>query len=329
MLNDDDISLHHLRVLSLVLRERNLTRVAQTLRTTQSSISKSLARLRAHFRDPLFVRVGLTMQPTPKAAQLTHALNELLIASDILHLSSPPFDPALSDREFRLILSDVGMVRFLPPLASYLETQGSRLRLTALTLDTRQIESKLETGEADIALGAFRKISATMRNRRVYSDSFVSVARKTHPRLKHLTTPERFFAERHILITDSNMGHAVHQTAQQVLESQVPANNIHLRVPSFMAGAIVASRTNALVTMPSNVARLIEKDFGLAIFCPPLVLPKIEIAQFWHERYHRDLGHRWIRSVIHQLFNDRKPEMDASSPHRRAAAHHPAHSPLE
>ncbi len=306
MLNDDDISLHHLRVLSLVLRERNLTRVAQTLGTTQSSISKTLARLRAHFRDPLFVRIGLTMQPTPKAAQLAQTLNELLLASDFLHLPSSPFDPATSDREFRLIVSDVGMVRFLPPLASYLEKQGSRLRLTALALDTRQIDDKLESGEADIALGAFRKISATMRNQRLYADFFVGVACKTHPRLKYLTTPEGFFAERHILITDSNMGHAVHQTAQQVLESQVSANNIHVRLPSFVAGAIVASRTDALVTMPSNLAKFIENDLGLAVFCPPLVLPKIEIAQFWHERYHRDPGHRWIRSTIYQLFSDRK-----------------------
>jgi DNA-binding transcriptional LysR family regulator len=308
MLNDDNISLHHLRVLSLVLRERNLTRVAQTLHTTQSSISKNLARLRAHFGDPLFVRVGLTMQPTPKAAQLDKALNELLVASDLLRLASPPFDPATSDRDFRLILSDVGMVRFLPPLASHLEKQGSRLRLTALALETKQVDGKLESGEADIALGAFRNISTTMRNQRLYTDFFVSMARRAHPRLKYLTASEGFFAERHVLVTDSNMGHDVHQIAQQALEKLLPANKIHLRLPSFMAAALVASRTDALVTMPSNLAKLIESDFGLAIFCPPLALPKIEIAQFWHERYHLDPGHRWIRSTIHRLFSDRKPK---------------------
>src|ERR1041385_1911283 len=116
MSNDDDLNMRHLRVLSLMFRERSLTRVANTLNSTQPTVSKILAKLRRHFDDPLFVRVGAQMQPTSKALQLAEALNDLLAVSDQLRHANEGFDPRTSNREFRLLLTDAGMIYFLPPL---------------------------------------------------------------------------------------------------------------------------------------------------------------------------------------------------------------------
>src|SRR5882757_6165311 len=105
MSNGDDLNVRHLRVLSLMLRERNLTRVANTLNSSQPTISKILAKLRTHFRDPLFVRAGSAMQPTAKAMQLAEPIRSLLAVSDQLRASEGLFDPKTSNREFRLLLT--------------------------------------------------------------------------------------------------------------------------------------------------------------------------------------------------------------------------------
>jgi DNA-binding transcriptional LysR family regulator len=82
--NDADLRLRDFKVLSVLLRERSLTRAAEVLETTQPSVSKILARLRSHFDDPLFVRHGQAMQPTTKALEMSEPLRGLLLAADIL-----------------------------------------------------------------------------------------------------------------------------------------------------------------------------------------------------------------------------------------------------
>src|SRR5580704_9206830 len=91
-MNEDDISLRHLRVLALLLEVGSLTRAGQILETTQPTVSKILTKLRTHFGDPLFVRVGLSMHPTPKAIELAQPLKELLTASAVMRSSAALFN---------------------------------------------------------------------------------------------------------------------------------------------------------------------------------------------------------------------------------------------
>ena len=98
-----------------MLTEGSLTRAATRLNTTQPSLSKALARLRTHFEDPLLVRDGQIMRPTPKGTGMLTPIRELLgAAKGIGNAANGRFDPASSSRKFRLIVSDVGMVLFLP-----------------------------------------------------------------------------------------------------------------------------------------------------------------------------------------------------------------------
>jgi len=91
-------------------------------------------------------------------------------------------------------------------------------------------------------------------------------------------------------------------TAQRVLTSQISPANIMLRVPSFIAGAIVAAETDGIATLPANLAKRLAEPLGLVTLETPVALPRIEISQYWHERYHRDAAHRWFRSVTSDLF---------------------------
>jgi len=297
-----EIDLGELRVLDTLLRERSITRAAQALETSQPAVSRILKRLRARFSDPLVVRDGRGVQPTARAIEMGGQIRALLETADSLRREHVQFDAKTSDRQFSLLLTDVGMVRFLPPLIAVLTARAPKARIRAVPLDSRHFELKLETGEADLALGAFPAAAGYLRRQRLFSDSYVSVVRKGHPRISRLRSRSGFLSERHILTMASETGHAAHVEAQRVLASQIPAANIVLRVPSFVAGAIVASQTEGVVTLPRNLADIIAAPLGLVAVRTPLQLPRIDIAQYWHERYHRDGAHQWIRSVIFETF---------------------------
>ena len=101
----DDLDLHALRVLDVLFRERSLTRAAETLHTQQPALSKTLARLRRYFNDPLFVRVSLHMEPTAKALELEKPVRALLDGMQRLRSEQTRFDPGQSNRTFRVLLS--------------------------------------------------------------------------------------------------------------------------------------------------------------------------------------------------------------------------------
>jgi DNA-binding transcriptional LysR family regulator len=297
-----DLRLKDLRTLSVVLRERNLTRAAELLDTTQPSISKSLSRLRGHFGDPLVIRNGAAMQLTPRAAAMTEPLRQLLATSDGLCAATPAFDPRTTERAFTLLVTDVGTMVFLPPLLTRIAGEGGRLTLRAVPLDSRHFEAKLESGEADLALGAFPGAPRGLRRQRLYFASYVSVARQDHPKLAKLRTPAGFRAAHHIIVMASDVGHAAQHAAQHALETEIAPERVLLRLPSFIAAAIIASRTDGIATVPEHVATHLAEQLGLAIFRPSIPLPPFEIAQYWHERSHRDPGHRWLRTVSFDLF---------------------------
>lgn len=300
-----ELSLRELRVLNTLLQLRSITRTAQAIETTQPAISKVLQRLRRQFSDPLFVRNGQAMQPTAKALDIADRLRLLLAAADSLRSAATEFDPASSDRLFSLLLTDVGMIRFLPPLIARVATIAPGVSVRAVPLDARQFEYRLETGEADLAFGAFPTAARHLRRQRLYFDGYSSVLRKRHPRASQSRSRNGFLAERHILVTGSDTGHAAHRTAHRVLSSAITPANVMLRVPSFIASAIVAAETDGIATLPTNLAERLAAPLGLLAFETPIALPRIEIAQFWHERYHLDAGHQWLRNLTFELFGRR------------------------
>ncbi len=303
-MKNGDIGLRHLKALSLLLEVRSLTKAAEILEVNQPTVSKMLARLRSHFGDPLFVRVGLTMEPTPRALDLKEPLRSLLAVSDDLRAATFSFDPTVSRREFKVLVSEVGMI-FVPPLMRDLEKAGHELRLRAVPLDSRHVTAKLESGEADIALGVFPREIGKLKRQKLYTDSYISVARKRHPRLDRLTRLDAFLRERHVLVTASNTGHGVHEQLEKALLNKLPQESIQLCVPSFVTGAFVVSDSDSICTMPERLASFLVRELPIVLFPPPFALPRIEISQVWHERLNRDAGHRWLRSRLFELFRGR------------------------
>ena len=298
-----EVDLRQLRAFEVLLRERNLTRAATVLGVAQPALSKTLAKLRRYFADPLFVRAGHRMEPTAKALELAGAVHALLDDATMLRARHRPFDPKTSTRIFSFSVIDAGLVHLLPPLLSHLEAHapGVRLRVTPMEFD--ELEAALEAGHLDFAMGSFRSRSKRIRRQTLWSVGYVSVARRDHPRLNSRPSLAAFGAERHVLVSTAGTGHE-HQLVERALERALPEEHIVCRVPTFMAAAYAASRTDVIATVPAGVATELGEALRLRAFVPPLRLPRIDVAQHWHERFHREPGSRWIRGVFTDLFSN-------------------------
>jgi DNA-binding transcriptional LysR family regulator len=296
-----DVDLQHLRVLDVLLRERSLTRASKILDVSQPALSKTLARLRAYFDDPLFVGVSHRMEPTPKALALAKPVGEILDNMRALRGEHVAFDPRVSTRTFRFCVVDAGVIKLLPPLLNHVMVEAPHVHLRVVHLDGEHLESWLETGTIDFAMGAFPGLMKGIRRQFLWTEEYVCVANRNGARRTGDPNLHDFAADRHVLVSTLGTGHA-HKLAERAIESAVPTENIICRVPTFTAAAVIAKHTNAVATLPKSIATVLADDLNLEMFPPPLKLPKIEIFQYWHNRFHREPGNKWIRSVFSSLF---------------------------
>src|SRR5688572_9262053 len=241
--NTVEVDLRQLRAFGVLLRERNLTRAATVLGVAQPALSKTLAKLRRYFADPLFVRAGHRMEPTAKALELADAVHALLDDATMLRARHRPFDPKTSTRTFSFSVVDSGLVRLLPPLLAHLEAHAPGVRLRVTPMEFEELEAALEAGHLDFAMGSFRSRSKRIRRQTLWSVGYVSVVRRDHPRLVEKSSLAAFAAERHVLVSTARTGHE-HQLVERALERALPEEHIVCRVPNFMAAAYVASRTD-------------------------------------------------------------------------------------
>lgn len=298
------LDLKHLIVFQTLMREHSLTRAAETLDVSQPALSKTLAKLRGYFADPLFIRVGHRMEPTSKALELEPLVVDVLDRVTHLRTEHVPFDPATSARTFRFCVVDAGIVRIVPPLIGLLEQEAPRIRLDIEPLDLDRLETSLESGRLDFAMGDYPSLSKRVRRQSLWSVTYLSAVRTGHPRIGDTPTRQAFTAERHVLVSALGTGHA-HLHAERALGRAVPEDNIVCRVPTFLTAAVIASSSDTVATLPEAIARIMAERLGLRLFRPPIKLPRIDVSQYWHERFHRDAGNRWIRTTFARLFKER------------------------
>ena len=298
------LELRQLRILDVVLQEGNLTRAAAALGVTQPALSKTLKQLRLYFADPLLVRVGNRMQPTPLAVQLGPELREILERVTTLNATRRPFDAASSAREFSFCVVDSGLVRMLPRLLSHLKIHAPGVRLNIRPVNLNLLESWLESGQLDFAMGSYPSLSKHIRRQKLWSITYVSLVRSDHPLAGGRASAKALANYRHVLVSTVGTGHS-HQKIEKSLERAIPSRNIVCRMPSFVAAAVIAARSDVVVTLPSSLADGIAPSLGLVSLKPGFKLPRIDVLQYWHERFHREPGNRWIREIVSSLFASR------------------------
>lgn len=296
-----DLHLNQLRLVDALARNSNLGEAAEEIGLTQSAASHALARLREELQDPLFVRTSEGMRPTPYGIRLARSVRDALESLRVGLDRHPEFVPQTSARTFNVIMSDVSQMLYLPRLLPklYAEAPGVTLRVRALPAKAPHLI--LESGEVDLAVGAFSRLIAGCRQKRLYRENYVCVVRKDHPRFEKGMTSEAFCSVPHALVDPRGY---VHERLDRWLAQQKVPRTAKLHVPYFLSLPLVIARSDLLVVMASRVAQAYAEMLPLKIMPPPVKLPAYEPRLFWHERFHRDPANSWLRSLYIELFGD-------------------------
>lgn len=296
-MNVRDVDLNLLRVFDAVLRGGGVTPAAGTLGLTQPAVSNALARLRKVFGDALFVRTAAGMEATPFARELAEPVRQALALLESALAHGPGFDPASATRAFRFYMSDVGQVEFLPPLVERVQRAAPAVRLEAVGLDVDDIGAALAAGALDLAIGFLPGLGPPVRRRSLFRDPYVCLMRAGHPIAS--LSKKKFLEASHALVTYRG-GHRV---IEEALERAGVARHIALRVPHFTVVPMVLERTDLILTLPARVASVFERRGTLKSLPLPIAIPPAEVAVHWHERFEGDLGNRWLREQVIQLFS--------------------------
>jgi DNA-binding transcriptional LysR family regulator len=295
------LHLNQLRLVDALARNSNLGEAAEEIGLTQSAASHALSRLREELQDPIFVRTSEGMRPTPYGERLASSVREALQSLRAGLDRHPEFEPGSSGRTFNVIMSDVSQMLYLPRLLPrlYAEAPGVTLRVRALPEKAPHLI--LESGEVDLAVGAFSRLIAGCRQKRLYREQYVCIVRKDHPRFVKGMTAEAFCSVPHAIVDSRGY---VHERLDRWLAQQKVPRIAKLHVPYFLSLPLVIARSDLLVVMASRVAQTYAEMLPLKIMPPPVKLPAYEPRLFWHERFHRDPANRWLRGLYIDLFGD-------------------------
>lgn len=303
-------SLLDIRLLSVfdeIYKTRSVTRAARALGLGQPAVSIALAKLREQFGDQLFVRTSNGMEPTPFGEELSKSVRTALHALQAVLGQRNEFDPSISDRTFRICMTDISQLVLLPGLLGKLRraAPGICIEVFPLNDDTAR---RLENGDADLALGFMPQLETGFYQQVLFRQRFVCLVGKNHPRIRRKLTLKQFQAEDHAVVSSSGAGPLI---VDREIARQGIKRRIVLTLPNFLGTAFVAEHTDLVITIPERLADVLRGHGDHQVFPVPFTIPTYEVKQLWHERFHNDPGNRWLRHVISELL---------ATPARRAGA---------
>ena len=286
-----------LAVFDAIYTARSVTGAATALDLGQPAVSVALSKLRQHFGDPLFVRTSTGMEPTPFAEELARPMHQALEALQAVSGHRLEFDPASSERTFRICMTDISQLVLLPKLWETLRVEAPRIRIeiTPLSDDTGH---RLESGAVDLALGFMPQLEAGFYQNVLFAQTFVCMVSAHHPRIRDGLTLAQFESEDHAVISSSG---AAPLLIDQEIARRGIQRRITLKIPNFIGAALVVEHTDLVITIPSRLGDVLQGRGALRTFSVPFELPRYEVKQHWHERFHNDPGTRWLRRVIAEI----------------------------
>lgn len=291
--------------LDALLQERSVTLAARRVGLSQPAMSHALTRLRELFSDPLLVRVGRQMALTSRAEAMTPQVAAIM--HDLAGLfggAAPTFDPATSDRAFRIAATEYVELLLLPQLNAALAQGGPRLALHLLPLDGRAVDA-LRSGEIDLAIGAFPPdgLPSDLRRAPLFDDRFAGLARASHPTARGRVDLATYAALPHA-VASRPRAHGAHDGAAHdgAADDLIAARGVSRRevmvVPHVFLLPHVITASDLVATVAARLGRAFSSVLPLRTFDLPFELPPIEIAMVWNGRTEHDPARAWLRDVV-------------------------------
>ena len=304
MANTYDLNL--LTALDALLSTGSVTAAAARMNLSTPAMSHTLARIRESFGDPILVRAGRKLVPTPRAIALAEPVRALLAQAQALHAPADAESLAAVRRRFVVRAPEGIAVVFGSSLSHALEMEMPLASLQFLP-ETHADPGALRDGRIDLDVGSFRGTDPETETQVLSEQTLVGAVSAGHPLLKGLKktpmTTQRYAEARHVGVTPRQGEPSPVDTALAGLGLQ---RQVALLVPSTFSALIAASRTELVASVPERTARGMADSLGLTVFELPVAVQSEPLRMAWHPRHHVDPAHRWLRECIRRLLNDRR-----------------------
>jgi DNA-binding transcriptional LysR family regulator len=280
--------------LDVLLSEESVTRAGARLRLSASAMSRTLSRLRDATGDPLLVRAGRQLVPTPRALELRDRVSQVVKEGTELLRPAAAFDLKSLDRTFTLRTSEGFVENFGPALIARVGKDAPRVRLRFLPKSNKD-SAPLRDGSVDLETGVVEmNTSPELRARALFRDVYVGVVRKGHPLSKGRMTPARYASGRHISVSKRGM-------EADPIDEALEAFGLKREIASSIVGGYatalaVARASNLVASVPERHTGKLRA--GMFTFRLPFPPPELTISLLWHPRMDNDAAHRWLRGVV-------------------------------
>jgi DNA-binding transcriptional LysR family regulator len=300
IMNLQTIDLNLLLIFEALMEERSVTRAAKRVGLSQPAMSNALSRLRRTFNDPLFARTTDGMSPTPAAHSLIGPVRAALTQLRDLFEEKPGFSPAASERLFQLLTNDYVELTLLPPLAKAIreEAGGVSLRVQRSPNVFEPPSVNLLAESFDLAIGFFPDaltLDARVRSELLWEDRNVCIARAGHPKIRGRISLRQYAESEHVAVFYKKQGLGVIDT---LLAQQGLSRRSAVVVPHFTSVPFLVSTTDFIATVPERLTQRFSGHLKLQSLRAPIDIPPLRLTLLWHERFHSDPAHRWLREMI-------------------------------
>ncbi len=292
-INLSRVDLNLLVTFEVLMTERSVTRAAARLGRTQSAVSHALARLREQVGDPLLVKVGSGMAPSPFAQRLIEDVRPTLRSIQRIIAPPEPFDPATSRRVFRVAIADFAPT-LLPKVIAEVQRQAPGVAVEWLA-PSAQAMSALADGQLDLALvTASAAVPEGVRRQSAGELQSVTFARKGHPAIPSWGA-QAWAKWPHIQV---QLGERGKGSVDSAVDQQGLARTIGAWVPNFSQVPALVAETNLLATMTPLVMAGALQRLGLRALQPPIPIEPTPFSFLWSFRLENDPASRWLRKVV-------------------------------
>jgi DNA-binding transcriptional LysR family regulator len=288
--------LNLLIALDVLLAEGSVARAARRLQLSASAMSRTLARLRETTGDPLLVRAGRGLVPTPRALELRERVAQLVQDAEAVLRPAEQIDLSQLQRTFTLRSRDGFVENFGAALIARLEQDAPQLRLRFMAKLDKD-SSLLRDGTVDLEIGVVgSSASPEVRSRILLRDRFVGVVRAGHALSHGAITPERYASARHVLVARRAQGVTTMDESLKALGLEREVTTI---VGEFPAAMALARASDLVATVPER--HVSAQQHGLFSFALPFDTPPLVVSMLWHPRMDADAAHRWLRECVREV----------------------------
>jgi DNA-binding transcriptional LysR family regulator len=288
--------LNLLVTLDVLLAEGSVARAAERLRLSPSAMSRALARLRETTGDPLLVRAGRGLVPTPRALELRGQVGQLVQDSEAVLRPAERLDLKHLVRTFTLRTSEGFVENFGPELIARVGREAPGVRLRFMQKPNKD-SAPLRDGTVDLETGVVGDTTGPeVRAQALFRDRFIGVVRKGHPLSRGRMTPVRYAAGRHISVSRRGLDKGPIDEALQPLGL---TREIVTIVGGFATALALARTSDLIASVPERHTGNLRA--GMHSFALPVPTREITISLLWHPRLDADPAHRWLRDCVRDV----------------------------